>query len=258
MDDGLTLLTLGDKLEVRFLGKDVPYGLGLSLMQDIHQKVAHSDIPHQLLLLEHKPVITVTRSHLLKSVTSPENEIKKNGIDIFLADRGGDATFHGPGQLVGYPLFRLNQSPYIDLNGYIRLLEGALINSMHALGLTESLRVNGYTGVWVPSNEKKIRLKKLIAIGVGVKDGVSKHGFALNITIDPKPYLHHIIPCGLNDRGVVTLEELYYQKSLEMPEYSVIVETIAHNIAQEFSLSLAWALKEGLSDGREYCHAPVG
>lgn len=242
------------------MGYRQPYQETLSLMHTLHEQVVQGVIPSQLLLLEHEPVITITRSHLMKSIKTSEDSIQQSGITLALADRGGDATFHGPGQLVGYPLIRLSTKHYMDIAWYVRSLEHSLLVSMHQLGIDSAHVVPGFTGVWVKSinEEGRVTLKKLIAIGVGIKDGVTKHGFALNIAIDSQPYTEHIIPCGLKDRGVITLKELFCQKSLEMPHYSVMVDRVAQCLAQTFSLALRWQPEESLRDGRKYCHAPIG
>lgn len=239
-------LNYSSKLEAQFIGKDIAYDLGLNLMNTCHKNISNNHDCHQLLLLEHKAVITITRSHDLQSILSSKDDITHNDIDFHYADRGGDVTFHGPGQLVGYPIVKLNKDPYTDLNGYIRQLERSLLNAMHDLGINEAQTINGYTGIWVALKNKTIGLKKLIAIGVGVKDSVTKHGFALNINIDASPYMKHIIPCGLKNRGVISLQELYCQKNLKMPDYSFIVKTIAAKIADQFFLKLSWSEKGDL------------
>lgn len=231
-------------LEACFFGFNQPYQKTLSHMHRLHALVAKNAIPNQLMMLEHEPVITITRQHLLKSVTTSERAIRKSGIELCLADRGGDATFHGPGQLVGYPIIALGKtgesSP--DIASYMRSLERALLDAMHALGLRSLHLIPGFTGIWAKTidSQDRITCRKLIAIGVGVKDGVSKHGFAINISIDHARYEEHIVPCGLKDRGVITLKELFSMESLEMPELSVIVQMVGESLSKTFSLTLVW------------------
>lgn len=232
-------------LEACFFGFNLPYQKTLSVMHTLHDQVVKKQIPNQLMLLEHEPVITITRQHLLKSITTSEACIKKSGIALALADRGGDATFHGPGQLVGYPLIALchtHDKASFDIAHYIRSLEVSLLNAMLTLGARSVQLLDGFTGIWVKTvdDRGRIKFKKLIAIGVGVKDGVSKHGFALNISIDHHRFLEHLVPCGLKDRGVITLEELFSMESLEMPELSVIVAAVGKSLSQTFSLTLMW------------------
>lgn len=236
-------------LEARFLGRSEPYNKTLKMMHHLHQQVCLGAMNHQLMLLEHRPVITLTRQHLEKSLLSSKKDIEESGIEVTMADRGGDATFHGPGQLVGYPIIAIKKFPlrddqnqnFIDLSAYIRTLEKSLMAAMHDLGLSSATLLRGYTGVWVKYKDgKKVELKKLIAIGVGVKDGTTKHGFALNIDIDYRRFLQHMIPCGLSDRTVITLLEAFRNNGLEMPAYSVIVHTISQCLAKYFSLTLKW------------------
>jgi len=226
-------------LSACFYGFKKPYEEYLRLMHELHDQISHNKLQDSLMLLEHKPVITITRQHQDKSIITSVEAIKNAGIDLCIADRGGDATFHGPGQLVGYPLISMNKNPNLSLESYVRGLENSLLRALTNLGLTNTQTLPGFTGIWLKCFEhKKIALKKLCAIGVGVKNGVTKHGFALNITINPEPFVAHIIPCGLKDRGIATLQEAFSQEHLEMPDYLVIVREISKNIAEAFSLEL--------------------
>lgn len=229
-------------LEACFLGFEQSYPTTMTLMHSLHSQVANQMINDQLLLLEHQPVITITRQHMYKSIKTSEQSIKNSGLDLAIADRGGDATFHGPGQLVGYPIIFLNKTnPSLDISTYIRSLEHGLLMAIKSLGIDSATILPGFTGIWIKCVEKrKVMFKKLIAIGVGMKDGASKHGFALNIDIDYLRYAEHIIPCGLKDRGVITLRELFCYERLEMPTHSVIVKTVSESLAQIFSLTLKW------------------
>ena len=228
-------------LLARYLGVDQPYDEVLALMHDLHDQVSKNVLPSHLLLLEHRPVITITRSHQSKSILTSTDAIQKSGIDLCVADRGGDATFHGPGQLVGYPIIKLSDRHYLDVAWYVRTLEYALLDAMHELFVTHAQLIPGFTGIWIKTkNDTRLTFKKLIAIGVGSKDGATKHGFALNIDIDHTHYTSHIIPCGLKDRGVITLSEYFSSQSLEMPERSDIVQVVSQNLARAFSLNLVW------------------
>lgn len=224
------------ELHARLYGFDKPYAPMLALMHELHEQVVKKNLPAQLMLLEHEPVITITRQHLMRSLKSSEEEILKDNISIYMADRGGDATFHGPGQLVGYPLIHVS-----DIESLVRGLEQALFDALSYLGLKNIFVQKGFTGIWWKDpHNKKVELKKLVAIGIGVKNGVSKHGFALNISIDHQPFIKHMIPCGLKDRGVITLKEAFFYESLFLPDYLVIVQTVAQSIAQIFSYTLRW------------------
>ena len=172
-----------------------------------------------LLLLEHAPVITTTRRGGSAFVTTPHDEIERAGIAVVETDRGGDVTFHGPGQLVGYPILRLGPTSLgCNLVGYVRALEEAMIAACTELGVVDAHRVEKMTGVWCDApvvesiscglHDMHREVCKLTAIGVGVSGGVTRHGFALNITTELERYTQHIIPCGLTGRGVTSLERV--------------------------------------------------
>jgi lipoyl(octanoyl) transferase len=177
-----------------------------------------------LLLLEHKDTITTTRQHGTRSFKLSHDEIAQRGIEIIETDRGGDVTFHGRGQLVGYLVKRLDDN---DLVGYVRALEGTLLRVTHALGLGQAICVEGKTGVWIPGGEKP---RKLIAIGVGVSKGVTRHGFALNVTTDLERFSECIVPCGLDGYGITSVE-----RELEkMPSFEAIFEVVSHEFSNSF------------------------
>jgi len=211
-------------LRVVWLGEGVPYAEGMRAMREAIERV--DDDGPALLLLEHAPTVTITRQHGTAHVTSLPEALAASGIELVETDRGGDVTFHGPGQLVGYPILRL-APPGVraDLVGYVRHLETALVAVAHALGVRTAHRDDGATGVWVDeaaehalrdrrsaapgSTSRPLRAReKLTAIGVGVGRGVTRHGFALNVTTDLERYTRHIVPCGLRARGVTSLERL--------------------------------------------------
>ena len=186
-------------LHVRRLGR-VPYGDALALQDELVRARKEGTIPDQLLLLEHPPVITLgvkvrqDRSHVL---ATPET-LGRAGVEIFEAGRGGDVTYHGPGQLVGYPILDLRPDR-CDVHQYVRDLEGVLIRTAGAFGI-QADRAEGLTGVWVGRS-------KLAAIGVRISRWVTSHGFAFNVTTDLS-HFGFIVPCGLQDRGVTSLEAL--------------------------------------------------
>lgn len=230
-------------LHACFYGFLKPYQEYLSLMQHLHAQVAVGALANQLMLLEHAPVITVTRQHQHKSLLTSPEQIKVQGIDLCEADRGGDVTFHGPGQLVGYPIIKIASSPdELNIEGYICRLESSLLQALKKLGLSRIQTVPGFRGIWLKDKvgDNKLVLKKLCAIGVGIKNGVTKHGFALNIDINPEPFMAHIIPCGLRDRGVMTLRQAFSQERLEMPSHLAIVRAVSESIAKTFSLELCF------------------
>jgi lipoate-protein ligase B len=226
-------------LKANFYGFEQDYLNILKHMHELHEQIARDDHDDHLMLLEHKAVITLTRQHQERSLLTSRQEILDAGIDLCQADRGGDATFHGPGQLVGYPLINLKKSG-ASIESYLRNLELALLRSLQQLGLKNIFLIPNFTGLWIKNNKNnKINLNKICAIGVGVKDSVTKHGFALNISINSALYTKHIIPCGLRDRGVITLQDAFYLEHLEMPDYLVILKSVSKTIAETFSLQLS-------------------
>lgn len=185
-------------LEVRRLGV-IPYAEALELQASLVDDRREGRIPDQLLLVEHPHVITVGASGDARHVLSDEAERALLGVELFEVGRGGDATYHGPGQLVGYPVLDLKPDAK-DLRGYLRRLEQVLIAAVASLGV-EAHAVDGLTGVWVGD-------AKLAAIGVRVSSGwITSHGFALNVSTDLR-YFDTIIPCGLEDRSVTSLSEV--------------------------------------------------
>jgi lipoyl(octanoyl) transferase len=168
----------------------VPYGEALAMQRSLAAARISGDIPQDvLLLLEHPPVVTLGRSakdqHLL---ASPEL-LRARGVELFEVERGGDVTYHGPGQLVGYPIIDLKRHKQ-DLHWYLRQVEEALIRALARFGI-EAGRLAGYTGVWTAS-----RARKIASIGVHARDWVTWHGFALNVTTDLS-YFDLIVPCGI-------------------------------------------------------------
>jgi lipoyl(octanoyl) transferase len=178
--------------EVRRLGR-VPYGDALELQAELVRQRRSGEIPDQLLLLEHPHVITLGSGSHDENVLVTAEERAARGIELFDTGRGGDVTYHGPGQLVGYPILDLKPDR-CDLHRYLRDLEEMLIGVLAEFGL-EGSRKAGLTGVWVGD-------RKLAAIGVRVSSGwITSHGFALNVSTDLS-YFGTIIPCGIRDHGV--------------------------------------------------------
>jgi lipoyl(octanoyl) transferase len=186
-------------LTVRRLGL-VPYAEALELQRQLVEQRRADQIPDQLLLLQHPPVITLgvkarsDRSHVLET---PER-LAEQGIELVETGRGGDVTYHGPGQLVGYPILDLSPDRR-DVHRYVRDLEEVLIRSVAAFGVNAG-RSPGLTGVWVGET-------KLAAIGVRIARWVTSHGFALNVGTN-LDHFRLIVPCGISDKGVTSLEAL--------------------------------------------------
>ncbi len=162
-------------------------------------------VPDLLLLGEHPHVITLGRNARREHLCWPEPELRRRGVDVHETDRGGDVTYHGPGQLVGYPILDLGGLRK-DVVWYVRSLEEALIRAASELGLAAERRPAAtekrqlYTGVWVGE-------RKLAAIGIHVSRWVTSHGFALNVTTDLS-HFDLIVPCGIRDKGITSVEQL--------------------------------------------------
>jgi lipoyl(octanoyl) transferase len=186
-------------LEIRRLGL-VPYDAALTLQKQLVEERKAQRIPDQLLLLQHPPVITLgvkTRDDRTHVLASPA-ELAAQGVELVETGRGGDVTFHGPGQLVGYPIIDLNPDRR-DVHRYVRDLEEVLIRVAASFGIAAG-RQPGLTGVWVGD-------EKLAAIGVRIARWVTSHGFALNVATDLR-HFDLIVPCGIRDKGVTSLERL--------------------------------------------------
>ena len=201
------------RLEVRRLGL-VPYDVALGLQRRLVEQRRAGEVGDLLLLLEHPAVLTLGvrgdggRSHILAS----DDALASRDISVFEAGRGGDVTYHGPGQIVGYPILDLNPDRR-DVHKYVRDLESVLMRVTDDYGIHTS-RVEGLTGVWAGD-------EKLVAIGIRISRWITSHGFALNHTTD----LSHfglIVPCGIADRGVTSLARLGCSASREDVEARIV------------------------------------
>ncbi len=196
----------------------VPYAKALEWQRGLAQARIERRIPHDLLLLlEHPPVVTLGRNahaaHLLRPPPA--------GVDVFEVERGGDVTFHGPGQLVGYPILDLTAYKQ-DLHWYLRTLEQALIDALAILGIPAE-RNPGYTGVWT-------RGRKIASIGIHVKQWVTWHGFALNVTTD-LAHFDRIVPCGIPGVVMTSVER---ERGATREKQTLWEETVAA-VTQSFA-----------------------
>jgi lipoyl(octanoyl) transferase len=183
-------------IDVGFTPNVVPYHDAWELQRRIHADVAAGVRPDTVLLLEHEPVYTAGKR--TNSWDRPQPGVTSTPVvDV---DRGGKITWHGPGQLVGYPIVRLADP--IDVVAYVRRLEALLMDVCASVGVA-TVRVEGRSGVWVPADARGPE-RKVAAIGVRVARGVTMHGFALNCNNSLEPF-HRIVPCGIADAGVTTL-----------------------------------------------------
>ena len=197
----------------------IGYARALELQRDLVERRKRGEIPDRLLLLEHPDVITLgvrtrnARTHVLET----DEGLAAQGVELFETGRGGDVTYHGPGQLVGYPILDLNPHRR-DVHRYVRDLEAVLIQAVASFGITAG-RVPGLTGIWVDAPDGQA---KLAAIGVRISRWVTSHGFALNVNTDLSRF-GLIVPCGITDRGVTSMERLLGHR-LPMDEVADAVE----------------------------------
>lgn len=198
-------------LEVRRLGR-VAYQAGLDLQADLVARRQQGLIPDTLLLLEHDPVFTLGRNAKPENVLFSTEILKARGFLVFETGRGGDVTYHGPGQVVGYPILDLSHRK--DVHRYVRDLEEIMIRTCADYDVAAS-RIAGLSGAWVGT-------EKIGAIGVRIARWVTSHGFAFNVTTDLAPF-DLIVPCGIRTHGVTTLE-----RALGRP---VALEEVAERLA---------------------------
>lgn len=215
----------------------MPYGEALELQREIAKRVIARDIDGDvLLLLEHPPVVTLGRSSKAAHVVASAELLAHRGVERFDVERGGDVTFHGPGQLVGYPIFDLKAAPHRqDLHWYLRQVEEALIQALATVGI-HGRRNTGYTGVWVGNED---RPRKIASIGVHARDWVTWHGFAINVSTDLSLF-DLIIPCGITGVEMTSIEKEHRVAS-SMTAISVeqFVEPVVRSFAAVFSLQAA-------------------
>ena len=209
----------------------VPYPEALAIQQRVIAARKAGSIGDTLLLLEHPPVLTLGRNARRENILATDELLARKGVGVHEINRGGDVTYHGPGQLIGYPILDLRgdlpgkRGPHLGPVDFIRLLEDVLIKVCGDFRVPAQ-RIKGRTGVWTVPNGS-LAEKKLAAIGVHVSAGVTSHGFALNVSTDLRDYAW-IVPCGIGDRAVTSLE-------LESPcEPAPSLEEAANSAARQF------------------------
>ncbi len=228
--------------QVYWLG-EVEYQRAWDLQNWLAERIAVGDQPPTLLLLEHPHTYTIGRRGGREHILWPPEEIQRRGIAIFEVDRGGDITYHGPGQLVGYPLLPLatpgwqgERLPQADFVGYVRKLEETLIRALAFYGI-EAFRREGLTGVWVNKAGGEFRLPvKIASIGVKVDArGVTRHGFALNVQPE-MVYWQGIIPCGLNGVQMAAMGDWLSP----CPPVRDVAEQISRVFQTVFKIQMEW------------------
>jgi len=206
---------------VRDLGR-LGYDEALLIQKELVEKRKQGLIPDQLLMVEHPHVITLGRNGHLENLLANEEVLRRAGIAFHHSDRGGDITYHGPGQIVGYPILDLREWKR-DVVAYVRALEQVIMDTLAEFEI-EAMRVAGCTGVWVNG-------KKVAAIGVHISRWVTSHGFALNHTTDLS-YFQYIVPCGIT-KPVTSMRELGSTADRE-----AVMAALARGFAKNFQFEL--------------------
>ncbi len=203
----------------------VDYSITLSLQRELQKRVS-SNTQHKgfLLLVEHKPVVTIGRFGKANNILISQDQMKRRGIEVWKIERGGDVTFHGPGQLVGYPIINLRRFK-LGVKSYVHMLEDTLIGVLKGFGI-DGGRISEHPGVWVGK-------EKVAAIGVFVKDSITMHGFALNVNTDLS-YFSLIVPCGISNMGVTSMNKILRRETK--------LNDVASHFAEEFGKRLQTAM----------------
>ena len=216
----------------------IDYATGLKLQQQLVAFRKEEKIGEVLLLLEHQPVITLGRNAKAQNVVASPEFLEQRGVELFECDRGGDVTFHGPGQIVGYPIFDLRgfASPdgkrkTLGVIEFVRRLEDVLMRTCADFGISTK-RVPGLTGVWT---DAEVLEAKLAAIGVHISRFVTSHGFALNVNTDLS-YFNLIVPCGITSKPVTSMAQ-QLGKNLDL---NAVAESISRNFGVVFQSQILW------------------
>jgi lipoyl(octanoyl) transferase len=214
----------------------IDYATVLEVQRSLVELRKRGEIGDVLLLLEHTPVITLGRNAKTENVLASREQLAARGVEVFECDRGGDVTYHGPGQLVGYPIFDLRgfatpEGPRKTLGAveFVRRLEEVLIRTCADFGIA-ARRVSGRTGVWTEQSDAKVA-----AIGVHISRGVTSHGFALNVSTDLDAF-QLIVPCGIADKSVTSLG----RELGEAPTLEKVAESAARNFGVVFQSQVLW------------------
>jgi lipoyl(octanoyl) transferase len=224
----------------------VPYAEGLAIQQRVIAARKQGLIADTLLLLEHPAVITLGRNAHRSNIIVSDEWLASRGVELHEINRGGDVTYHGPGQLVGYPIVDLRgdlpgkKGPHLGPVDFVRLLEEALIRTCGEFGVMTQ-RICKLTGVWTIAGGS-IPEKKIAAIGVHVSQGVTSHGFALNVTTDLRDF-EWIVPCGITDRTVTSLELEAHATDdpSRQPTMENAINSTVRNFGRIFERQMVWS-----------------
>ena len=229
-------------INVLQLGR-VSYADGLDLQARLVAERKAGTIGDTLLLLEHPPVITLGRNAKQQNVVASPEELSRRGVELFECNRGGDVTYHGPGQLVGYPIFNILQmQPKLGAVDFVRRIEEVLIRTCADFGIATH-RVKGMTGVWTDpeaarpttNDQRRPTESKIAALGIHISRGVTSHGFALNVNTDLR-HFQLIVPCGIADKPVTSIaRELGHEIKFES-----VGEAVARQFGSVFNTQVLW------------------
>ena len=211
----------------------IDYPAALELQREFHHRVTKGDLPALLLLLQHSHVYTLGRRGSESDILVPANTLRELDADVYHTDRGGEVTYHGPGQLVGYPILDLRAAGLGPL-AYVRALERVIVSTLAELDI-HATSEDMPTGVWVGN-------AKIAAIGVRVSRGVTMHGFALNVTPDLS-YFNHIVPCGMPNASVTSIAE--QGVGLEVP---AVIDILTSHFANVLNYSLIHTTLEAIAE----------
>jgi lipoyl(octanoyl) transferase len=231
----MTVVSRATLVSLVNLGR-VDYATALALQQQVCALRQQERIGDVLLLVEHPPVLTLGRNAHREHVVASDQLMERLGISLFETNRGGDVTYHGPGQLVGYPILNLRGfTPPLGIVDYLRKLEEVLIRACGDYGVLTQ-RISGRAGVWtIPGGS--VAEKKIAALGVHVARGVTTHGFALNVTTDLHDF-ELIVPCGISDRGVTSMEAEVDLDSA--PTLDQMANAIIRHFGRVFGRQMVW------------------
>jgi len=216
----------------------VPYADALVLQHRIVEARKRGALNDVLLLLEHPPVFTLGRNARESNILASRETLQRNGIDVFRVERGGDVTYHGPGQLVGYPILNLHQFR-LDVGWFVRSLEETLIRTLADFGL-RGKRIEKLVGVWLdtPTGDAK-----LVQIGARIEQWITYHGLALNVDTN-LAHFDLIVPCGISDKAVTSLVRVLNQPI----EMRAVRERVAARFAETFDVELIRQTREELEE----------